>query len=47
MPYYKCGKCGAVFTDEQLKLLPGIRCPYCGYEVIYKVARNFRLVKAI
>ncbi len=47
MPYYKCGRCGRVFTDEQLRLLPGIRCPHCGYKIIYKVARSFRLVKAI
>ncbi len=47
MVRYKCGRCGYEFDEEQLRLLPGIRCPNCGYEIIYKVAANFRLVKAI
>jgi len=47
MPYYKCGRCGKILTDEDLRMLPRIRCPHCGYRVIYKVARNFRLVRAI
>jgi DNA-directed RNA polymerase subunit P len=48
MIYYKCGRCGAVFTEEDVKKSWGtIHCPYCGYEIVYKVARKYRLVKAI
>ncbi len=47
MPYYQCPNCGEVFTEEKLGLLPGIRCPKCGYKMIYKVARRFRTVRAI
>jgi len=45
---YKCGNCGKEFTEEELRTW-GFRpqCPECGYEIIYKVARNYRLVKAI
>ncbi len=34
---YKCGRCGKTFEAEELKLIPSIMCPYCGYRVIYKV----------
>ncbi len=47
---YKCGRCGEVFDEEELRKTYGryrVRCPKCGYEVIYKVARSYRLVKAI
>lgn len=48
MARYKCGKCGKEFTDEDIKLLPGIKCPYCGYRVIYKIRpSSIRRVKAI
>ena len=45
---YKCGRCEREFDRTQLELLPGIRCPYCGYRVIYKVRRiGVKKVKAI
>jgi DNA-directed RNA polymerase subunit P len=47
---YKCGRCGREFDLEEMISLYGrqrVRCPYCGYEIIYKVARSYRLVKAI
>ncbi len=49
MARYKCGKCGYEFTLEEITRTWGrkIHCPNCGYEIIYKVARNYRLVKAI
>ncbi len=33
---YKCGKCGAEFPATELEYLPSIKCPYCGYRVVYK-----------
>ncbi|MET1159431.1 MAG: DNA-directed RNA polymerase subunit P [Thermoprotei archaeon] len=46
---YKCGRCGAVFDEEKMKRTYGrfIRCPECGYNIIYKIARSYRIVKAI
>ncbi len=46
---YKCGRCGRVFDLFQLQVLaPRIRCPYCGYRVIYKVRSPVvKKVKAI
>ncbi|BDB97568.1 MAG: DNA-directed RNA polymerase subunit P [Saccharolobus sp.] len=48
MAVYRCGKCWKTFTDEQLKVLPGVRCPYCGYKIIYMVRKpTIKIVKAI
>ncbi len=48
MVRYKCGVCGKEFTEEEMtRLGPSLKCPECGSEIIYKVARNYRLVKAI
>ena len=45
---YKCGRCGREFTALDLEYMPSIKCPYCGYRVIYKVRPTGRkLVKAI
>lgn len=33
---YKCGRCGAEFPANELEYLPTIKCPYCGYRVVYK-----------
>ncbi len=45
---YRCGRCGREFTGEQLALLPGVRCPYCGYRVVYKIRKpGVKKVKAI
>lgn len=48
MALYKCIKCGREFTDEDLRVLPGVRCPYCGYPIIFMVRkRTIKIVKAI
>jgi DNA-directed RNA polymerase, subunit RPC10 (contains C4-type Zn-finger) len=45
---YRCGRCGKEFDDEQLRILPGIRCPYCGYSILFMVRkRTIKIVKAI
>jgi DNA-directed RNA polymerase subunit P len=46
---YKCGKCGYVFDPEEASRIYGrrIRCPKCTYEIVYKVARPYRVVRAI
>lgn len=47
---YKCGRCGAVFEEEERRKTYGkyhLRCSECGYEIIYKVARDYRIVRAI
>ncbi|MHA1237973.1 MAG: DNA-directed RNA polymerase subunit P [Candidatus Odinarchaeia archaeon] len=33
---YRCGQCGGEVTSEELKTLPGVKCPYCGYRILYK-----------
>jgi len=45
---YKCGRCGYTFEAEELYRYSRyyVRCPRCGYEIIYKVARSYRIVKA-
>jgi len=49
MVKYKCGRCGREFDLEEIAPYGKgrIKCPECGYEIVYKVARNYRLVKAI
>ncbi|BCU70748.1 DNA-directed RNA polymerase subunit P [Stygiolobus caldivivus] len=48
MARYRCGKCWKEFDDTQLKALPGVRCPYCGYKVIFMVRKpTIKVVKAI
>jgi len=46
---YKCGKCGYVFDEDEMIKTWGnrIACPRCEYEIIYMVARSYRIVKAI
>ncbi|HDJ83729.1 MAG TPA: DNA-directed RNA polymerase subunit P [Desulfurococcaceae archaeon] len=46
---YRCGRCGRVFDLQQLMILaPRVRCPHCGYRVIYKVRTPVvKKVKAI
>ncbi|MEM2109954.1 MAG: DNA-directed RNA polymerase subunit P [Candidatus Odinarchaeota archaeon] len=34
---YICGSCKKEVTIENLKTMPGIKCPYCGYRILYKV----------
>lgn len=49
MVKYKCGRCGYVFDPEEMTKVFGrqIKCPKCTYEIIYKVAKVYRLVKAV
>ncbi|OYT40665.1 MAG: DNA-directed RNA polymerase subunit P [Desulfurococcales archaeon ex4484_58] len=50
MVKYKCGNCGTVFDEEEMIRAFGryrVRCPKCGYEIVYKIARPYRIVKAI
>ncbi|RLE82689.1 MAG: DNA-directed RNA polymerase subunit P [Thermoprotei archaeon] len=30
-------KCGKTFDQEEMSILPGVHCPYCGYKIIMKV----------
>lgn len=34
---YVCGQCKKEVSFEGLKMLQGIKCPYCGYRILYKV----------
>ncbi|MHA1379954.1 MAG: Rpo12/RPC10 RNA polymerase subunit family protein [Candidatus Helarchaeota archaeon] len=36
MPYV-CGKCGREITSKGMDSLPGVKCPHCGYRILYKV----------
>jgi len=48
VPRYLCGKCGYIFDESEMLNLGGrVMCPKCGYKVIYKVQREFRVVKAL
>ena len=33
---YICGRCKKEISYEDLKVLPGVKCPYCGYRILYK-----------
>lgn len=49
MVKYKCGRCGYVFDEEEMRRIFGkqVKCPNCTYEIVYKVARPYRIIKAI
>jgi len=34
---YKCLRCGAVFSKKDQEILPGFRCPHCGFKIIEKI----------
>ncbi|MGM0687780.1 MAG: DNA-directed RNA polymerase subunit P [Promethearchaeia archaeon] len=34
---YVCRKCRKEVTTEGLETLPGVKCPYCGSRILYKV----------
>ncbi len=45
---YRCGRCGIEFSALDLEYMPSIKCPYCGYRVIYKVRPvGSKIVRAI
>ena len=40
---YKCARCGYVTTKEELeKVKMGVRCPNCGYKILYKIRTSGR-----
>ncbi|MEZ0394059.1 MAG: DNA-directed RNA polymerase subunit P [Desulfurococcaceae archaeon] len=49
MAKYKCPRCGYIFDDSEMRIFGKgkVKCPKCTYEIVYKVARPYRLVKAI
>ncbi|MFW9954977.1 MAG: DNA-directed RNA polymerase subunit P [Candidatus Thorarchaeota archaeon] len=34
---YVCHACKTVVTPEGLKTLPGVKCPFCGGRILYKI----------
>ncbi|MGB9708712.1 MAG: DNA-directed RNA polymerase subunit P [Infirmifilum sp.] len=45
---YKCLQCGREFTREEVLMLPGFRCPYCGFRIVEKTRPPIpKRVKAI
>ncbi|TFF91798.1 DNA-directed RNA polymerase subunit P [Candidatus Thorarchaeota archaeon] len=34
---YICHNCKHEVTPEDLKTLPGVKCPFCGGRILYKV----------
>ncbi len=48
MPSYVCARCGQEVTDEGLETLPGIKCPHCGFRILYKKRPQIiRKIKAV
>jgi DNA-directed RNA polymerase subunit P len=37
MPQYMCSNCRKIVDMKELFSLPGVRCPYCGYRILFKV----------
>ncbi|NPA05008.1 MAG: DNA-directed RNA polymerase subunit P [Crenarchaeota archaeon] len=45
---YKCGRCGHEVSLEDLEYIGSIKCPNCGYRILYKVRPPGRkLVRAV
>ena len=34
---YRCLRCGYVFSRKEQEILPGFRCPMCGFRIVEKV----------
>lgn len=34
---YKCVKCGKEFSRSEMEILPGVKCPYCGWRIVIKL----------
>jgi len=34
---YRCPKCGKSFSRGEMQILPGVKCPYCGWRVVVKL----------
>jgi len=40
---YKCAACGYVASKDELeRLMMGVRCPRCGYKILYKIRTSGR-----
>lgn len=37
MPHYMCSRCRKIVDMNELFALPGVRCPSCGYKILYKI----------
>ncbi|MFQ5819091.1 MAG: DNA-directed RNA polymerase subunit P [Candidatus Heimdallarchaeota archaeon] len=47
MTTYKCMRCKSEISSEDLEILPGLRCPLCGYRILVKKRPPFiKRVKA-
>lgn len=45
---YRCLKCGKEFSRKDMEILPGVKCPYCGWRIVVKLrATKVKSVKAI
>jgi len=45
---YVCARCGRELRPQDLELLHGIKCVYCGSRIIYKTRKpQIKMVKAI
>lgn len=38
---YRCLKCGAISTAEEISMMSYFQCPKCGYMVMEKVRKEF------
>lgn len=44
---YKCAKCSKKFSRKEMEVLPGVKCPYCGWRIVTKLrAPTVKRVKA-
>ncbi|MEM1508692.1 MAG: DNA-directed RNA polymerase subunit P [Thermofilaceae archaeon] len=34
---YKCPKCGKEFSKTEMEILPGVKCPHCGWRIVVKL----------
>ncbi|MHA1311281.1 MAG: DNA-directed RNA polymerase subunit P [Candidatus Helarchaeota archaeon] len=34
---YECGECKKEINAMDMNSLPGIKCPQCGYRILYKI----------
>jgi len=45
---YKCAKCGREFSRDDMEILPGVKCPFCGWRIVTKLrAPTVKRVRAV
>jgi len=45
---YKCAKCGKEFSKSDMEILPGVKCPFCGWRIVIKLrAPAIRKIRAV